>query len=128
MDANNGWIIKFVLPFFLFALPSFLVILKLWLERRRQPGTSDWSDLPRQASILFLLSYIFWCSIIVLNRFGHGWDWMTGFAVAWPLLGILLSLFGCVLSFWARNGEKAKLLLANVLFLALSLSSIIAPS
>jgi hypothetical protein len=74
------------------------------------------------------LSYLFWLLDLVFLSARHGHDWMTGFLVAWPLLGILLSLIGCGLAFLARDEEKAKLLIANILFLALSLSSIIAPN
>jgi hypothetical protein len=126
-ESERG-IIKFVLPLVVFAMPGFLIVLKLWLERKKQPGKSEWSDLPRQASIFFLLSYLFWWFLLVLNWFRPGLDWATGFAVLWPVIGILLSLLGCGLAFLARDGEKGKLLLANILFLALSLSSIIAPN
>jgi hypothetical protein len=126
--ANDRWIIKLILPFILFGLPSFLIILKLYMERNQQSGDSKWSDLPRQTSICLLLSYMFWWGVLALNRFHPALAWATGFAVLWPVLGALLSLLGCGLAFLAGEREKAKLLLANVLFLALSLSSIIAPN
>lgn len=125
---NDRWIIKFVLPLALFAVPSFLIVLRLWLGRKRYPAASKWSDLSRQISIFFLLSYMFWWFAIALSWFRPDWIWITGFAVLWPVLGALLSLLGCGLAFLAGEREKAKLLLANVLFLALSLSSIIAPN
>jgi hypothetical protein len=128
MSASERWIIKLVLPLVLFALPSFLLVLRLWLDRKRQPVKSGWSDLPRQLAILFLASYIFWWMNLGLARLNPRLDWTTGFVVAWPLLGIVASLLGCGLAFFAREGEKGKLFLANILFFALSLSSIIAPN
>jgi hypothetical protein len=125
---NDRWIIKFVMPLALFAVPSFLIILRLWLGRKRHPDASKWSDLPRQTSIFFLLSYMLWWFAIALSWFRPGWVWITWYAVLWPVLGILLSLLGCGLAFMAGNEERAKLFLANILFLALSLSSIIAPN
>jgi len=127
-NARELWIIKLVLPFVIFALPSFLIVLKLWFQRREQAGESGWADLPRQISIVFVLSYLFWLLDLVFLSARQRHDWMTGFLVAWPLLGILFSLIGCGLAFLAREGERTKLLLANILFLALSLSSIIAPN
>ena len=125
---NDRWIIKFALPLALFAVPSFLIVLRLWLGRKRDSAASNWSDLPRQTSIFFLLIYMLWWFSIAFSWFRPDWVWITGFAVLWPVLGILLSLLGCGLAFMARDEEKAKLLLANILFLALSLSSIIAPN
>jgi hypothetical protein len=127
-NTSDLWIIKAGLPFVIFAVPSFVIVLKLWFQRKKQAGESGWPDLPRQISIGFILSYLFWLldQVLLSARYRH--DWMTGFLVAWPLLGILFSLIGCGLAFLARDGEKAKLLIANILFLALSLSSIIAPN
>jgi hypothetical protein len=126
-NSRELWIIKLVLPFVIFALPSFLIVLKLWFQRKEQAGESGWSDLPRQISIVFVFSYLFWLLDLVFLSTRDRHDW-TGFLVAWPLLGILFSFIGCGLAFLAREEEKAKLLLANILFLALSLSSIIAPN
>jgi hypothetical protein len=126
--AQDRWIIKVVLPFAIFAVPSFLIVLKLWFQRKKQAGESGWPDLPRQISIVFVLSYFFWLLDQVLLSARYRPDWMIGFLVAWPLLGILFSLIGCGLAFLARDGEKAKLLIANILFLALSLSSIVTPN
>jgi hypothetical protein len=125
---NDRWIIKFALPLALFAVPSFLIVLRLWLGRKRYSAASNWSDLPRQISIFFLLSYMLWWCSIAVSWFHLDWIWITGFAVLWPVLGTLLSLLGCGLAFVARDEQKAKLFLANILFLALSLSSIIAPN
>jgi len=127
-ETKHVWIIRFVLPFLFFALPSLLIVMKLWLERKRDATASNWSDLPRQAAIFFLVNYFFWFLALFFAASRSTPDWMAGFLVAWPVLGILQSLLGCGLAFLAREGEKAKLLLVNILFMALSLSSIIAPN
>jgi hypothetical protein len=127
-ETKRVWIIKFVLPFLFFALPSLLIVMKLWLERKRDATASNWSDLPRQTAIFFLVSYLFWSFAVFFPASRSRPDWLSGFVVAWPPLGILLSLIGAGLAFLARENEKTRLLLTNLLFMALSLSSIIAPN
>jgi hypothetical protein len=127
-SESKAWMMKFVLPLVIFAIPGFLIVLALWLERRKRSGSSEWQDLPRHVSVFFLLSYLFWWLVLLLNWLRPNLAWGTGFAVLWPVIGILLSLIGCGLAFLASEREKGKLLLANVLFLLLSFCSIIAPN
>ncbi|HET7871980.1 MAG TPA: hypothetical protein VFL42_05670 [Terriglobales bacterium] len=117
-----------MLPLLLFALPSFFLVLRLWLDGRRRARDSDWPDLPRQFAIFFLSTYVIWWASLALTGMFPALNWPTGIAVAWPFLGILMSVAGCVSAFFAREGAKGKLFVANLLFLGLSLSSVIAPN
>jgi len=128
MSAKERLLIKLLLPLFFFALPAIFIVLRLWLDRRRRAAHSDWSDLPRQFAIFFIATYVIWWASVALTQIFPALNWTTGIAVLWPLLGIVMSIVGCGIAFFAREGEKSRLFVANILFLGLSVSSIVAPN
>ncbi len=125
---NQNMLKLFVVPLVLFGLPSFLLVLRLWLNRRKITVNSDWSDIPRQTAVLFLFTYFVRWALIALFWIKPTLQWLMGWVAMWPVIGLLLGVAGLVMVATARKNEKAILLVSNLLFLALSISSIIAPN
>jgi cytochrome bd-type quinol oxidase subunit 2 len=125
---NSHLLTLVIVPLILFGLPSCFLILRLWLNRKTVSGKSDWTDIPFQAAVLFLVVYGIRTALIVLLSIKPAITWPIGWIVIWPVIGILLALCGLVMVSRAREGEKGLLVVANMLFLALSLFSIIAPN
>ena len=120
--------LRFMLGLMILGLPASLLVLHLSLDRRKDPAESAWSDLPRRAAMTFVISYSLWWAAFGLTSIMRPLDWVVGLLVAGPFMGMLLSALGFVLSFFAREKEKKKLLLANAMFLLLSVSSVIPPN
>lgn len=119
---------RFIIGLVLFGLPALVLVLRLWCERRKDRSMSGWSDIPRQIAVFVSASWLLWWIGLALNLL-HPWpQWTGGVFLAWPLFGLLLSLTNLVLSFFAPRGEKAILCIANLLFLCLSVTSLIYPN
>jgi cytochrome c oxidase assembly factor CtaG len=121
--------LRFVLGLMILGLPASLLVLRLSLDRRKDSAESAWSDLPRRASITFAISYSLWWAAFGLTLLmTRPLDGVVGVLVTGPFMGMLLSALGFVLSFFPREKEKKKLLLANAMFLLLSVLSVVPPN
>jgi hypothetical protein len=120
--------LRFVVGLIILGLPASLLVLRLSLDRRKERTEPAWSDLPRHAAEVFVISYALWWGAFGLTSITRPFDWVLGLLVAGPFLGMLQSTLGLILSFFAREQEKKKLATANAMFLLLSVLSIIPPN
>ncbi len=109
-------------------LPAGFLVVRLAMDRRKEHVASTWSDMSRRAAVTLVVFYALWCAAFGLASIERPPDWLVGLLVAGPFLGMLLSALGFMLSFFAREIEKRKLLVANAMFLLLSVLSIISPN
>ena len=84
-------------------------------------GKSRPPNVSYRVAVLVLVTYFAW----VLNVL---FEFSTGFMIAWPLLGVVLSLIGAIAARGGIVGQRQKMAAANLLLLALHLASIIAPN
>jgi cytochrome c oxidase assembly factor CtaG len=119
---------RFVVGLIILGLPASLLVVRLSLERRKERAEPAWADLPRHAAEVFVISYALWWAAFVLTSITQPFDWVVELLVAGPFLGVLLSILGLMLSFFARSKEKRKLATANAMFLLLSILSVIPPN
>jgi hypothetical protein len=82
------------------------------------------SRLDNFCHLLFSLVAAFGLTLLMTRPL----DGVVGLLVAGPFWGMLLSVLGIVLSFFAPEKEKKKLLLANAMFLLLSVLSVVPPN
>ena len=84
--ADPVWIKKTVVLSVVLALPALVLLARVWRNSSR--GVSQAQSLACWMGIAFFISYFCW----FLNvAFG----WSVGFMIAWPLIGIVLSILGC---------------------------------
>jgi hypothetical protein len=121
--------LRFLLGLMILGLPVSLLALRLSLDRRKDSTKSAWSGLPRHVSITFAIFYSLWWAAFGLTLFmTRPLDGVVGLLVTGPFWGMLLSVLGFVLSFFAPEKEKKKLLLANAMFPLLSVLSVVPPN
>jgi uncharacterized protein with PQ loop repeat len=118
--VDPAWIRKTAITALLLALPAVVLLVQIY-RSNQQKTLKQVKPLAFWIGASILISYCCWAINIMLWR-------SVGFAVAWPLLGALLSMVGLGLSFAAAHTERLKLAIANALLLILSLASIIAPN
>jgi hypothetical protein len=118
--ADPTWIKKTLLHSLLLAAPAFALLSYVWLKRDSGTGRSSSQNMALWAGLVLILSYACWFLNVTF-------EWSVIFMIVWPLLGILLAIFGCVSGLVSQH-HRMKLLVANALLLILALSSVIAPN
>jgi hypothetical protein len=119
--ADPGWIKKSALLSLALAVPSFILLVKVWRDRSQRPKSTSSATLAIWAGLVFLATYVAWFVNVTFEK-------SVMFMVAWPLIGILLALLGCGISLAVGGEDRKKLFIANALLLILAVASIIAPN
>lgn len=119
--ADPHWIKKTILLTIVLAGPACPLLVSVWRDHVRLPDRSSRTSTALFLGALVLAFHVAWFLNVTFEL-------SAMFMVMWPLIGILLSVLGCGISFLVKNGARAKLLGANALLLLLSLTSIVAPN
>ncbi len=118
--ADPNWIKKAIVLSLVFAVPAAVLLATAWRRRAHDERVSK-TNLSCWAGGLVLVTYVCWFVNVTIEG-------SVVVMVAWPLLGMLLSIAGSALAFWAEKGMRPRLVAANVLLLILSMASVIAPN
>jgi hypothetical protein len=130
-SGKYGWLIGELVKFALVGVPA---VVTLWFLRRLGPGSRNLYYV----SFANLCGYLLWLAVMSFITIVDGSqayrDWLffsglpAAFAFFIPFLFSFGSLVLCVLSFLAKQGERAYLVFFNMLMLLLWIVSVVAPN
>ena len=119
MLASRQWFERTAITSLLFAVPAAVLVAEEYWRNERQRFPRMGARLRIACTVLCL--YV-WSIVNIICQ------WSVSYMVAWPLLGIPLTIIGCGLALLLPKGKRWKMAVANALLLIEVLVSIVPPN